>query len=469
MQSLLKLAALAVLGASAQAQQGLDLQPCNEIEHAGTFHVMSGVFTPANGVAHLVTEGVIYDNTCPTPNFSSLLSGNTNFDEGRLPSTTSAAPNTGSFDKYRVTKFVIGYCTRELAVASGGPGAQVTINFYEAYTACTGSTSNPPPLASFVLTGLPASATLGTLACFTVTVDLAGGAEFYMLADGDGAFDGATDLFGYSYTFPGQTGTTTATVGGPLVAGDLTAPGDCAAGSATYFNNPTALNGTGLDNGNFFFREGATAGQTTNACLFFGNPPTIHAGFYMKIFGDLDDCNGNANPDLDDIASGGSLDLNANGVPDECDCGGASYCTAGTSLNGCVPTISGAGTPSASAASGYTVSISGADGLRPGGMFYGLGMAANPINAGGGGTSFFCTTSPRQRLITPTPNTGGTGGACDGSLSVDLNTWMSTHPSGLGSPFAAGQILYVQSFNRDSGNPSKGLVLSGGLAVTLCP
>lgn len=468
MQTLLKLATLAILGAAANAQQGLDLQPCNEIQDAGTLHLMSGVLLPPSGVAHFLTEAVIYDNTCPTPSFTSLLSGNTNLDEGRLPSTTSPAPNTGTFNKYRVTKFVIGYCTRELDVSLGGPGAQVTINFYETYAPCTSAAANPPAIATFALTGLPASATLGTLACYTLTIDLNGGGEFNMLADGDGAF-ATGDGFGFSYSFPGQTGTTTATVGGPIVTGDVTAPGNCANGVATYYNTPGALNGTGLDNGNFFFRDGTTPGQTTNACLFFGAPPVIHAGFYMKMFGDLDDCNANANPDADDIAGGGSLDTNTNGIPDECECGAANYCTGGTSLNLCAPTISGVGTPSATAVSGYTISTAGMDGLRPSGMFYGLAAAANPINAGGGGTSFFCTTNPRQRLITPLPNTGGTGGACDGGLSVDLNTWLSTHPGGLGNPFAAGQILYVQGFNRDSGNPSKGLVLTGGLAVTLCP
>ncbi len=468
MHSLLKLAALAVLGASAQAQRGLDLQPCNEIRDAGTFHLLSGVLTPANGVAHFVTEAVIYDNTCPTPSFTALLSGNSNLDEGRLPSTTSPVPDTGTFNKYRVTKFQIAYCTRELDVSAGGPGAQVTIRFFESYTPCTASGANPPAAATFALTGLPASAALGALSCYFLTIDLAGGGEFYMRADSDGVFDGATDLFGFSYSFPGQTGTTTATVGGPIVAGDLTPPGDCAAGDATYYKNPGAASGTGLGNGNFFYREGSNPAQTINACLFFGAPPALHAGFYMRIYGDLDDCNGNANPDLDDIAGGGSADANANGIPDECECGDSTYCTSGTSMNGCVPTISGAGTPSASAPSGYTVSVTGMDPLRPAGMFYGLGAAATQINPGGGGTSYFCTTAPRQRLITPMPNTGGSSG-CDGSLSVDLNNWMTTHPLGLGSPFLAGQTLYVQSFNRDNGNPSKGLVLSNGLAVTLCP
>ncbi len=465
MQSMFTLAAVAFLGAVASAQQGLDIQRCSTIQDAGTLSLVSGVLTPANGVLQFVTEATIYDNTCPTPSFTSLLSGNTNLDEGRLPSTTSPAPNVGTFNKYRVTKFVIGYCTRELSTTAGGPGAQVTINFWESYNPCTSIAANPAPVATFALTGLPASATLGTLSCYTLTVDLAGGGEFYMLADGNGVNDG-TDLFGFSYSFPNQTGTTTATVGGPLLTGDLTAPGDCAAGAATYYNNPLAPNGTGLDNGNFFFRDGTNAGQTVNACLFFGNPPTVHAGFYMKIFGDLDDCNGNANPDLDDIASGASLDTNGNSIPDECDCGGAAYCTAGTSVNGCVASMAGVGTPSASAASGYTVTASSMDGLRPSGMFYGLGAAATPL---GQGNSLLCTTAPRQRLFSPLVSSGGTGGACDGSLTIDLNTWMSTHPTGLGSPFAAGQVLYVQAFNRDNGNPSKNLVLSNGLAVTLCP
>lgn len=34
---------------------------------------------------------------------------------------------------------------------------------------------------------------------------------------------------------------------------------------------------------------------------------------------DCNDCNGNENPDRDDIATGFSADCNRNGIPDECD------------------------------------------------------------------------------------------------------------------------------------------------------
>lgn len=464
MHRLFQLAALALSSVGASAQSGLDLQPCNEVHDAGTLNLVSGVLTPANGPSYFLTEQVIYDNTCDTGFYTVLLTGNMNIDEGRLPSTSSPAPNVGTLNKYRVTKFRIGYCTQELAVGSGGPGASITVNFWENYTPCTASTSNPPPVATFALTGLPASASLGALTCHELDIDLSGGMEFYMLADGDGAFDTTND-FAFSYAFPNQV----ATGSGPIINGDVTAPGACAAGSATYYNTPGAMNGTGLDNADAFYREGTNLGQTVNACLWFGGPTAFHAGFYMRMYGDLDDCNGNANPDADDISSGSSLDSNGNSIPDECECGASSYCTAGTSLNSCTPVLSGTGAPSASATSGYTLAVSGMDGQRPSGMFYGLASAAIPINAVGGGTSYFCTTAPRQRLITPTPNTGGTVGACDGMLSVDLNTWLAGHPAALGNPYAFGQTLYVQAFNRDSGNPSKGLVLSAGLAVTLCP
>lgn len=462
--------AAAALCLTVHAQQSPALQSCGEIRDAGTLHLVSGVLVPPNSAPEfqpgLVTEGVIYDNTCDQYAYFPLLSGNSLIDEGRVPSTTSPAPNTGTLNKYRVTKFQIAYCTRTASPAFGGTGAAVTVKFYDSYAACTPSSANPPPVATFALTGLPALD--GSLACYTLTIDLTGGAEFYLSADGNGVFEGAGDLFGFSYELPGEP-IVSSYPGGVLGAGDLVAPGACGAGTATYYNTPGAPQGTGLGNANFCYAEGTNSGQPNNLCLVFGFG--YHTGLHMKIYGDLADCNGNAMPDAFDISSGGSLDTNTNGVPDECEClnVGASYCTAGVSNNSCSPVVSGSGSPSASAASGYVVTCSGMDGLRPSGMFYGLGAAANPINAGGGGTSFYCTTSPRQRLITPMPNTGGTAGACDGAISVDLNAWLSTHPSGLGSPFGAGQTLYVQAFNRDNGNPSKGLVFSGGLAVTLCP
>jgi hypothetical protein len=64
-------------------------------------------------IAHVPNPGVIYNNTCATGFFSSLLNGSTVIDDGRIPSTTRR-PQHGIIDNYRVTGFEIGYCTRDL-------------------------------------------------------------------------------------------------------------------------------------------------------------------------------------------------------------------------------------------------------------------------------------------------------------------------------------------------------------------
>ena len=79
-----------------------------------------------------------------------------------------------------------------------------------------------------------------------------------------------------------------------------------------------------------------------------------------------------------------------------CACTGeiSTYCTPSTTTNGCVPSISGAGAPSASAVSGFDVTITGVEGQKTGLMFYGL---SGP-KAFAWGTGFNCVKSPVQRM-----------------------------------------------------------------------
>jgi hypothetical protein len=144
--------------------------------------------------------------------------------------------------------------------------------------------------------------------------------------------------------------------------------------------------------------------------------------------------------------------------------GTTSYCVSTVSLNGCLPTMSSSGMPRVSTMSGFHLMVGGADGMRPGGMFYGLAAAANPF-----GSATLCTSAPRQRLTGLPVNTGGTPGGCDGGIAVDLGAFLASHPAALGSPFGAGDTIYVQAWNRDNGNGSKNVVTSDGLAVTWLP
>lgn len=141
------------------------------------------------------------------------------------------------------------------------------------------------------------------------------------------------------------------------------------------------------------------------------------------------------------------------------------YCTAGTSTNGCVPTIGAIGTARASATSGFTISVTALEGQKQGLIFYGIsGRSIAPW--GSGGTSFLCVKSPTQR--TSSQSTGGTTNACDGALSVDWLAYLAASPSALGNPFSAGQLVNAQGWYRDP--PAvKTTNLSAALEFTVVP
>ena len=144
-----------------------------------------------------------------------------------------------------------------------------------------------------------------------------------------------------------------------------------------------------------------------------------------------------------------------------------SYCTSSTTTNGCVPAISGAGSPSASAASGFVLSVGSVEGQRAGLIFYGLDNSNwTPLPWLSGSTSFLCVKPPTQRT---TPQlSGGTAGACNGSLSVDWSAFVAANPTSLGAPFQAGDRVFAQGWFRDPGAP-KTTNLSNGLEFALVP
>lgn len=140
------------------------------------------------------------------------------------------------------------------------------------------------------------------------------------------------------------------------------------------------------------------------------------------------------------------------------------YCTAGTSTHGCQPSIGSTGTPSATAANGFTISAAGVEGQHSGLIFYGVsGRAAIPW---GGGSSFLCLNPPIQR--TTVQNSGGTNGACDGALALDWNAYMANHANALGNPRLVGEVFQAQAWYRDPTAPST-TNLSNAIEFTLSP
>jgi hypothetical protein len=142
------------------------------------------------------------------------------------------------------------------------------------------------------------------------------------------------------------------------------------------------------------------------------------------------------------------------------------YCTAGTTSNGCAASISSIGTPSASSPSGFGISVSSVEGQKLGILFYGVNNAGYVPLAWGPSTSFLCVKPPLQR--TSPQNAGGTLFACDGVLSIDWNAFRSSNPAALGQPFAAGDGVYTQAWFRDPPSP-KTTMLSDALAFTVQP
>ncbi|MCC6408664.1 MAG: PD40 domain-containing protein [Planctomycetes bacterium] len=140
----------------------------------------------------------------------------------------------------------------------------------------------------------------------------------------------------------------------------------------------------------------------------------------------------------------------------------ASYCTAGTSSQGCTPTLSATGTPEAGASSGFTVSATGVDGQRNGLCFYGVsGPIAAPFANG-----VLCVKPPLQRMSVQ--NSGGTAGACDGQIAFDWNQYVASHPIAVGAPFVGGETVWIQAWIRDPQTPFE-TALSDALWFQVCP
>lgn len=180
-----------------------------------------------------------------------------------------------------------------------------------------------------------------------------------------------------------------------------------------------------------------------------------------------EDCDGDGDGDLCEIASGTQWDVDQNGAPDQCErCPHVvTYCTAGTTSSGCNATLAASGYPSASASSGFVVTCSQVEGQKLGLLFYGIhGPKASPWQ--GGSTSFNCVKSPVQR--SPSQSSGGTGGQCDGAFALDLLAYLAGVPLALGEPFVGGEVVDVQAWFRDPAAPGT-TNLSNALQFRMCP
>jgi hypothetical protein len=148
--------------------------------------------------------------------------------------------------------------------------------------------------------------------------------------------------------------------------------------------------------------------------------------------------------------------------------GGApfTYCTAGTSTNGCVPAISANVQPNVANNAGCVVSTANLEGQRMGLVFYGLNNNAFVPVPWGASSSLLCVKPPIQRTFAS--NLGGTVNACDGALSFNWDAWQLATPTALGNPWSAGDRVYVQCWYRDPPSPEK-TNLSDAIQLTMQP
>ena len=138
------------------------------------------------------------------------------------------------------------------------------------------------------------------------------------------------------------------------------------------------------------------------------------------------------------------------------------YCTAKLNSCGALPSITAVGTPSASAASGYFVSASGAKALKPGLLLYSTsGPAATPFDGG-----ILCLAAPVRRS-TLLVDTTGSAGLCNGVLSLDMNAFTAGALGGNPAPGlrVPGTRVDCQFWGRDS---VAGSLLSNALEYFIC-
>jgi hypothetical protein len=324
------------------------------VRDAGIYHMQLGTWTRRVATPGVISQDVVYANTCPTGYNAMLLTNEYLGDEGRLPGpngpilcdTGILSTNAGCHCHYDISAFEIAYCTGELSNVS------FRIGFQSAYIACAMPATN----ASFTLTGLPGAQHTAS-GCWLVTIDL-GANGFQLSADGGNCSWAPGDqanihLFGWTFE------NLNSSASGPLVAGNggfgggscsmvdgtrwdtLTCSGQ--GGGRDKWPNNVGEPGFGMDTQDRFRDDSTTGGPVGPpggpGCYFFGGNPV--GSFHLRLFADSSctTCNGCSATDVCVPGVGGVL---------ACPCGNAQVpagssrgCNNSANTGGAVLTSSG--------------------------------------------------------------------------------------------------------------------------------
>ena len=143
-------------------------------------------------------------------------------------------------------------------------------------------------------------------------------------------------------------------------------------------------------------------------------------------------------------------------VRDADDCDAEVYCSAKTTTSGCLPAMEFAGTPSATAANGFTISATQVEEGQFGLFFYSATGAQDVPFLGGR----MCLQPPHLRTLVQ--NAGSAGSPpCAGILSLDLNA------TGISAAIGEGNQGWIQAWFRDPPD-ADGIGLTDAVQFTVC-